>query len=154
MARSGTVEDFDEARGTGTLVVADGWLIPFHCTAIADGTRTIVVGTEVVFVLVPGHGGRYEARGIWPFPPPPPVVEGPGPGGPASPPPSVGDPTGRGREPARDTGQDLGEELDPPTTVLRPVRPGEGAPVEGDEDPPTTVLPRADPTPPQGPPPT
>jgi cold shock CspA family protein len=33
----------------------------FHATAIADGTREIAVGTEVIFTVVAGHRGRYEA---------------------------------------------------------------------------------------------
>ena len=57
--------DFDEAAGYGR--VADGgreWF--FHCTAIADGTRTIERGAEVGFSLAPGHLGRMEARDISP----------------------------------------------------------------------------------------
>jgi len=41
---------------------------PFHCTALTDGTRTIAVGTAVVFILVPGHLGRMEATAISPLP--------------------------------------------------------------------------------------
>lgn len=37
---------------------------PFHCTAIADGSREIHPGTTVAFVLVPGHGGRFEASTV------------------------------------------------------------------------------------------
>ena len=36
----------------------------FHCTAIADGTRTIEVGTAVVFDVAPGRLGRWEAANI------------------------------------------------------------------------------------------
>lgn len=63
--RRGRVTAFDDAAGHGT--VADGvgaWF--FHCTAIADGTRTVEVGREVDFVLAPGHLGRLEARDIRP----------------------------------------------------------------------------------------
>lgn len=63
--RRGRVAAFDDAAGHGT--VADGigeWF--FHCTAIADGTRTVGVGHEVDFVLAPGHLGRLEARDIRP----------------------------------------------------------------------------------------
>lgn len=54
---------FDEARGLGEVEV-DGARYPFHCTAIADGTRTIPVGTEVTFELRPGGSGRWEATAI------------------------------------------------------------------------------------------
>jgi cold shock CspA family protein len=59
----GTVVAFDEARGLGE-VESDGARYPFHCTAIADGTRTIAVGTEVTFDLRPGSLGRWEATEI------------------------------------------------------------------------------------------
>jgi len=59
----GTVVEFDEARGLGEVQSPAGrW--PFHCTAIADGTRTIAVGTAVAFEVVAGHLGRDEARGL------------------------------------------------------------------------------------------
>ena len=41
-----------------------GAAYPFHCTRIADGTRTIEVGTAVRFDVVPGHLGRWEATAI------------------------------------------------------------------------------------------
>ena len=56
----GTVTAFDQARGLGEVTGADeAW--PFHCTAIADGSRSIPVGARVAFDLVPGHLGRDEA---------------------------------------------------------------------------------------------
>jgi hypothetical protein len=36
----------------------------FHCTQIADGSRTVVVGTVVTFGLLAGHGGRWEAADL------------------------------------------------------------------------------------------
>lgn len=63
-ARSGRVEDFDEHVGLGTVLEPSGERHPFHCTAIADGTRDIPVGAEVDFVLVPGRRGRIEATTI------------------------------------------------------------------------------------------
>ena len=51
---------FDDPRGLGTIE-ADGVEHSFHCTQIADGTRTIEVGTRVTFELRPSHLGRYEA---------------------------------------------------------------------------------------------
>lgn len=43
----GTVESFDEARGLGVVRDADGDARPFHCTEIADGSRSIAVGSPV-----------------------------------------------------------------------------------------------------------
>ena len=61
---NGTVTEFDEARGIGTITADDGSAYPFHCTAIADGTRTIATETNVSFDVVPGHLGRWEAATI------------------------------------------------------------------------------------------
>ena len=60
----GTVSAFDPVTGLGVLE-SDGREIPFHCIAIADGSRTIDTGTAVVFDLVPKLG-RYEAWAIRP----------------------------------------------------------------------------------------
>ena len=59
----GRVTAFDEAVGLGTVAGDDGREYPFHCTQIADGTRTIAVGAAVVFRLWP-HLGRWEASDI------------------------------------------------------------------------------------------
>ncbi len=63
---SGTVADFDEQKGYGTLRADDGRELFFHCTQIADGSRTIAVGTEITFEIIPGHLGRWEATVIVP----------------------------------------------------------------------------------------
>ena len=60
----GRVTEFDEDRGLGTVVDSSGRALAFHCTAIADGTRRIAVGTAVTFLEVPTHGGVSEARGL------------------------------------------------------------------------------------------
>ena len=65
-ASSGTVSAFDEHRGLGEITDPDGTIYPFHCIAIADGTRTIEVGAGVVFEVVPGRLGRWEATAIKP----------------------------------------------------------------------------------------
>jgi len=65
----GTVTAFDEHRGIGELTAGDGATYTFHCTAIADGTRTIEVGVAVDFAVVPGHLGRWEAAAIEPATP-------------------------------------------------------------------------------------
>jgi cold shock CspA family protein len=62
----GKVSSFDEDRGLGTVVTDDGRPLLFHCAAIADGTRTIEVGTRVAFSVVAGHLGRWEASGLAP----------------------------------------------------------------------------------------
>jgi CspA family cold shock protein len=62
--RNGVVTEFDEPRGLGTVQADDGASFPFHCTALADGTRDVAVGTRVVFSVAAGHGGRYEARAV------------------------------------------------------------------------------------------
>jgi len=61
---TGTVVEFDEHRGLGTVRDDAGAELPFHCTALVDGTRTVVVGTPVAFVVGPGHRGRVEARSL------------------------------------------------------------------------------------------
>ena len=67
--RRGVVTDFDEARGLGTVTAADGsW--PFHCTAIADGSRSIAEGAAVAFEVVAGRRGRWEATDLTPAEPP------------------------------------------------------------------------------------
>ena len=60
----GVVEEFDEPRGLGVIAGDDGRRYPFHCTAIADGSRRIPVGSRVVFATAPGHLGRFEARAV------------------------------------------------------------------------------------------
>ena len=61
---TGAVAEFDEAKGYGTVRTEDGRGIFFHCTQIADGTRTIPVGVNVEFEVMPGHQGRWEAADI------------------------------------------------------------------------------------------
>ena len=58
------VSAFDEARGLGVVRADDGSTYPFHCTALADGTRNVALNARVVFTVAAGHGGRYEARAI------------------------------------------------------------------------------------------
>ena len=62
----GRVASFDQARGLGTVTNDAGEAFDFHATAIADGSRTIDVGTDVAFVVAPGHRGRDEARSLVP----------------------------------------------------------------------------------------
>ena len=60
----GRVASFDDPRGIGLLATDGGDEVFFHCTAIADGTRTIAEGAPVTFSIVPGRLGRWEARDI------------------------------------------------------------------------------------------
>lgn len=63
---TGTVVAFDERRGLGEVESADGDRYAFHCTQIADGTRTIAVGAAVDFELAPALLGAWEARALTP----------------------------------------------------------------------------------------
>lgn len=63
--QSGTVAAFDRHIGLGDIRTDDDRTIPFHCIAIADGTRTIEVGTRVRFA--PSlRFGRLEATAVTP----------------------------------------------------------------------------------------
>jgi ferredoxin len=59
----GTVTEFDDAAGYGNITDADGRRVFFHCTQIADGSRTIRVGTAVSFEQIP-YLGKYQATDI------------------------------------------------------------------------------------------
>lgn len=65
--RRGRVVAYDEASGLGTLDAADGHQLPFHCTAIADGSRAVTAGTVVWFVVGAGQRGRWEAVAVTPL---------------------------------------------------------------------------------------
>lgn len=60
-SREGRVVAFDEHRGRGEIEASDGTCYPFHCTAIADGSRTIDDKASVMFSVAPGPLGRWEA---------------------------------------------------------------------------------------------
>ena len=59
----GTVTMFDKVVGLGEITRDDGWVVPFHCIVIADGTRDIPIGAEVEFDLM-CKLGRYEAAHV------------------------------------------------------------------------------------------
>ncbi len=62
----GAVTSFDDARGLGAIRLDDSEAVfPFHCVSIADGTRTIPVGTRVTFDALLKLGRR-EAGDIRP----------------------------------------------------------------------------------------
>jgi cold shock CspA family protein len=60
----GRVKAWDDPGGFGTIEASDGRSFFFHCTQIADQTRTIEVGTAVRFDIVAGHCGRWEAARV------------------------------------------------------------------------------------------
>lgn len=56
--RQGRVASYDDHAGLGTITDADsGFVWPFHCTHIADGSRTIDVGRSVTFRVEPRPTG-------------------------------------------------------------------------------------------------
>ncbi len=57
----GVVESFDDEVGLGVIVDEAAGRWPFHCTVIADGSRTIAAGTRVRFERATGGPGRWEA---------------------------------------------------------------------------------------------
>ncbi len=64
LVQVGAVVSFDEHKGYGEVEAEDGERLFFHCTAVADGSRSVPVGADVVFRVVPGHRGRWEAAGL------------------------------------------------------------------------------------------
>ena len=64
--QTGVVTEYDDPAGIGTVTAEDGEEHFFHCTAIADGSRTIEVGSLVRFTVVPGRLGRWEAAALRP----------------------------------------------------------------------------------------
>ncbi len=61
---SGRVVTFDDHRGRGEVEARGGLRFPFHCTAVADGTRTVAEGADVRFRLVLGPLGQLEATAV------------------------------------------------------------------------------------------
>jgi len=64
--RDGAVVAFDDFAGKGLVRDTDGRDWFFHCTQIADGSRTIEVGRAVRFDVVAGKLGRWEAAAVRP----------------------------------------------------------------------------------------
>jgi cold shock CspA family protein len=63
---TGVVSSFDDPRGIGVITDSSGVDRRFHCTQIADGSRTIDVGAEVRFVVRAAPDGTWEAEAIEP----------------------------------------------------------------------------------------
>ena len=60
----GVVAAFDPDKGYGTVRSDDGQEFFFHCTQIADGSRTVEIGAPVTFDVAAGHLGRCEAVAV------------------------------------------------------------------------------------------
>jgi cold shock CspA family protein len=60
----GRVADYDDHKGWGHIATGDGRLLFFHCTAIADGTRTVPVGADVEYEEVTDPRGKPEAANV------------------------------------------------------------------------------------------
>lgn len=58
----GVVESFDEPAGLGWILGADGERILFHCTQIADGSRSIEAGVAVRFETMMRFGHHEATR--------------------------------------------------------------------------------------------
>jgi cold shock CspA family protein len=63
MAR-GSIRAFDSHAGVGEIEDDEGRALPFHCTALTDGSRSISVGADVEFEVAPSHRGRWEAARV------------------------------------------------------------------------------------------
>jgi cold shock CspA family protein len=60
----GRVVSFDDPRGLGEVEDDRGQRFGFHCSSIADGSRTIDPDAAVVFRIAPGRSGRWEASDL------------------------------------------------------------------------------------------
>lgn len=60
----GVVRAFDEAAGWGTVHTDTDQDLFFHCTQIADGSRSIRVGTRVEADVAPIGLGSWEATEV------------------------------------------------------------------------------------------
>lgn len=61
---TGVVASFDEDRGWGAIRRPGEADLPFHCTAISDGSRHISEGVPVIARVAAGHNGRWEATEV------------------------------------------------------------------------------------------
>lgn len=62
----GTVVDFDDQVGLGTVECDGVERYRFHCVEIADGTRHIEIGAQVDFDRAAGQLGVWEAVRVRP----------------------------------------------------------------------------------------
>jgi cold shock CspA family protein len=57
---TGVIATFDDHRGDGMMRSDDGQLFYFHCVAIEDGSRTILVGVRAAGERHVGRLGKDE----------------------------------------------------------------------------------------------
>lgn len=60
----GVVEKFEFSTGLGVIIDENEIHYPFHCIAIADGTRDIEIDSRVSFEVFPALAGRLEAISV------------------------------------------------------------------------------------------
>ncbi len=60
---TGVIQSFDERRGDGYFVTS-GERFYFHCVSIADGSRTITVGSSAQARRTVGHLGHDEVSDV------------------------------------------------------------------------------------------
>ncbi len=60
---TGTVTEFSDDRGLGTITTGDGRPYLFHVVEIADGSRSIEIGRSVGFQRLPRFG-TFQAGSI------------------------------------------------------------------------------------------
>jgi cold shock CspA family protein len=60
----GTVIRFDRETGLGDVALDGGGEVPFHATALMDGTRDVQEGRRVVVTVGATHGGHRECREV------------------------------------------------------------------------------------------
>jgi len=64
---TGKVIEFDAHTGLGVVESLDGARLAFHCTQVVDGSRSLKVGAEVRYEVVPGGLGAWEAGALAPI---------------------------------------------------------------------------------------
>lgn len=69
MPMRGRVAEYDDHKGYGELEVEGGGRLFFHCTAIANGSRSIAVGAEVEYEPRTDPRGKHEAANVRPLGP-------------------------------------------------------------------------------------
>lgn len=61
---TGVVVELDEPAGLGRIAASGGLELAFHCTAVADGSRSVPLGARVAFRVAAAHGGGWQATEV------------------------------------------------------------------------------------------